>query len=356
MSDKRTFIHKGLPDDLLTSQVIGERRLKTLGVPSNYLIEVARGNVEGASIVNISARTGHLGSSVEDVWGGGDLFTLDYNTETSPFKAGLVLTGSNSAATAKIVIVDGSLLTVRMIDGDFENEIIADSETGSATTTGTVTPLALKIDATGGEQWEVICEHEDDDSAGIGVQSIVLLYVDGDLNEQVEVLPLSGHTPALLATSDALCPRIVASLTYGSKTNPIAFKCNSGYIVIREVATKNLRGAIAFKDDIAGSEYGINIAQDSHYIVPAGKTAYITKVTTNVSKNHEADTVAMVSDVANEGYFSGGESSVYQNSTSIDNTNSLQSLSSGSKIKFISRSNNESVDLNIAYSILLIDD
>ena len=28
MSDKRTFIHKGLPDDLLTSQEIDERRLK----------------------------------------------------------------------------------------------------------------------------------------------------------------------------------------------------------------------------------------------------------------------------------------------------------------------------------------
>ena len=28
MSDKRTFIHKGLPDDLLTSQEIDVRRLK----------------------------------------------------------------------------------------------------------------------------------------------------------------------------------------------------------------------------------------------------------------------------------------------------------------------------------------
>ena len=63
----------------------------------------------------------------------------------------------------------------------------------------------------------------------------------------------------------------------------------------------------------------------------------------------------MISDAANEGYLTGGEISVYQNSTDADNTGSLLPISSGSKIKFISRSNNAAVDINIAYSVLLVD-
>lgn len=323
--------------------------------PANYLIEVAKGNIPGASIVTITGRSGHLGSSIEDIWGGGDLFTLDYDSETSPFEAGLDLVGSTSGATARIVIVDGSLLTIRSIDGIFESEIITDSGGGSATTSGDIIALALKVDATSGEQWEVLCESDEDSSSGVGVRTIVVVYIDGDGNEQVEVVPTNGHTASLFSTDNALCPRIVASLTYGAKTNPISAKCNNGYIVIREVTTKQLRATMVFNDKTPGSEFGVNIAQDSHYIVPAGKTGFITNVFTNVSKNHEADTVAMVSDSANEGYFSGGESSVYQNSTNVDNTSGLIGISSMSKIKFTSRSNNSAVDINVAYSVLLID-
>ena len=69
---------------------------------------------------------------------------LAYDTQTANFTLGDVLTGGTSGATGRIVADSDSgatgTLTLRSIDGEFEdNEIIADESGGSATANGTLT-------------------------------------------------------------------------------------------------------------------------------------------------------------------------------------------------------------------------
>jgi hypothetical protein len=65
------FTIKGLPNDLLTNEIVNERKLKTDGTPKDYFIEVAKGNVPGDSLSGIVMRsTAVTNTGFVDLWGG----------------------------------------------------------------------------------------------------------------------------------------------------------------------------------------------------------------------------------------------------------------------------------------------
>ena len=331
-------------------------------VPSDYFVEVALGSVHGSSFINLAGRNPAVSASFADIWGGGALSTLAYDGQTGEFTAGLVITGATSAATASIVVVDDSgtsgTLTVRNGAGEFvDGEVISDTSTGSADAAGTRESLGIKIDPTGGEQLEIVCESADDDELGVGARSIVLLYTDENLvPDKLEVVDLDGHNGVLTTATDILCIQAAFTFDFGSATNPLVGKSNTGAIVIRDNATQQLRSIIDFDDTDPTNPHGLNVSQDSHFIVPAGKTAFIVNSVLNTSKNHEADTRIMINEPSTEGYISGGQVSLYQSTMVRDSTTSLIPITAGTKIKFICRSNNTAVDVNVTYGILLVED
>ena len=65
------FDKEGLPEDLLTSKTIGDRKIKTDGTPKDYYVEVALGNVEGSVGVGRVSRSDATNSSESlPIWGG----------------------------------------------------------------------------------------------------------------------------------------------------------------------------------------------------------------------------------------------------------------------------------------------
>ena len=65
------FDKEGLPEDLLTSKTIGDRKLKTDGTPRDYFVEVALGNVPGQTGQGQVAMTGiATDAGYTAIWGG----------------------------------------------------------------------------------------------------------------------------------------------------------------------------------------------------------------------------------------------------------------------------------------------
>lgn len=327
---------------------------------TEFYLEVAKGNVEGHSILNVTGRNAAVGISFEDIWGGGLLDSLDYDAQTVNFTPGDVLTGGTSAATAIIVIDDDSgttgTLVLRKLSGTFvDNEVITDASGGSADADGTTVSLGILTYPTTGEQWEIVAESADDDVTGIGARTVGISYLDENFVQQSTSVDLDGNTPSLFTPTDMLCPIVAAVGSFGSATNALFGKANLGTIVIRDSVSKQIRTVIPFDDSIAGDEHGLNITRDSHASIPAGKTGFITTVFTNTSKNHEVDTIILIRSFGDDNFIAGGEVSVYQNTTDHDGTMSMQAIAEKTNIKFISRSNNTAVDVNVAYGILLVD-
>jgi hypothetical protein len=82
---------------------------------------------------------------------------------------------------------------------------------GELTTTGAVTnhliwPPAgltdLTVPPAPGQQITLVSTSADDATGGTGIQSITILYLDGSLNSQSEVVPLSGLTPKTTTATD----------------------------------------------------------------------------------------------------------------------------------------------------------
>lgn len=85
-------------------------------------------NGEGSYFVKIGHRVSRPGSE------------LAYDNVVGAFAVGLIVTGQTSGATGRIVADASSVLTLRTIDGVFEdNEQITDTATGDATVNGTLT-------------------------------------------------------------------------------------------------------------------------------------------------------------------------------------------------------------------------
>lgn len=327
----------------------------------DFPIEVARGNVTGATTIQSTGSNPGVGTVFEDVWDVGALCELDYDAQTGNFTPGLVLTGGTSGATAVIVTdVDAGTtgtLVIRKIVGTFQNdETITDSSTGSATSNGVISAILGLIYPTSGQTWEVICESANDTSAGTGARTIIAIFIEEATRAQTtEVVNLNGHTAVSFVSTDGFRLQSMAVVAWGSATNVVYGKTNLGTIVVRDSSTKNIMGSIAFADDIAGDANGLNSSQDPRFTVPAGKTLFIQSVLTNVTKNHDVTLRSLARlDVAN-GFLTVAEIGNYQDTTVQDISMAPIGLPEKADVKFIARSNNTVVGVGVQFIGILID-
>jgi len=328
--------------------------------PEDYAMEIARGNIEGSAIVSVIGRNPEVGTAFEDIWDAGILFSLSYDAQSANFTPGLVLTGGTSGATATIVTDkdDGTTgtLTIRKISGTFQNdETITDSSTGSATANGVVAGIRSLTYPTAGETWEIICENTNDTSAGTGARTVLVTYLDSDHVKQTETLSLNGHTAVTFVAINAF--RFISAVvtTWGSATDPVYIKTNQGTIVIRDSSTDNVRGVITFDDTVSGDEHGLNTTQSSYYTVPAGKTAFITLIVTNVTKNHDVTLRSLIRLDGSDAFITAGEMGNYQNSFIEPLDTGPARLPEKTDLKLIGRSNNSAVAVVIQLLITEID-
>ena len=167
---------------------------------SDYYLEIARGNVPGQTIRNVDGRNPAAGTVSEDVWDAGALRSIAYDGQTGNFTIGLTITGAISGATARIVIDDDDgadgTLTIADLTGSFQNdETITDTSTGSATTNGVSSSLGTLIYPTAGEQWEIFSDSANDTSAGTGMRTVQVTYLDDNHVQQTENKTLNGTKP-----------------------------------------------------------------------------------------------------------------------------------------------------------------
>ena len=101
--------------------------------------------VEAKVIANRRDGVGHAVYHIEQgVQRPGD--ELGYDALVGAFTVGEIVTGQTSGATGRIIADTGSVLTLRSVDGEFEdNETITDSATGEATVNGTLTAQAAAL-------------------------------------------------------------------------------------------------------------------------------------------------------------------------------------------------------------------
>ena len=329
-------------------------------INKNFALEIARGNVEGFSHASLIGRSSAVGGRFQDIGDVPELSTLDYDAQTGNFTAGLILTGGTSLATAIIVIDDDNgtdgVLTIRNISGTFiDNEIITDSSTGSADSNGVINRI-LAIDLpTVGQTWEVICESLNDTSAGTGARTIIVSYLDDAYTQQTEIITLNGHTPVTFVATD--CFRFISSavLSWGSSTDEVYGKTNQGSIVIRDSSSKNVMGLITFDNSIEDDEHGFNGTQFGNYTVPAGKTAYITLLVTNTTKNHDVTLRSLIKLFGSDAFITAGEMGNYQNTFTEDLTSAPPPIPEKTDFKIIARSNNTAVSVITQVLITLID-
>ena len=323
-------------------------------------LEIAAGNVEGRSNRLFRGITFGVSNVFKDIWIGTILSELIYDAQTANFTPGLVLTGGTSGATAIIVLdIDNGTsgtLTIRKVSGAFiNNETITDSSTGSATSDGVDAEVIAMDDPTAGETWELICESSDDDVSGIGATTIAVEYMDDSYTDQIEIVTLSGHTPSVLTSTNAL--RIVALTVVGvgSNQDPVYGNTNLGTIVLRDSSTKKIRAGIVYEDSVVGDEHGLSASQMARLTVPAGKTCYVMNINTNTKKNNDVFFRLLVMADGTDFFVNGGELSQYQNSFLLNNQNGPIQLPEKTDIKIIARSDNVNVFVSVFLVFILID-
>lgn len=80
-----TVTYKGIPFDLMSSEVEGERKLKTDGTAKDFLLEIRKGNVPGHRLVGvIGVEENSSSTTFKDIWAGTDnmVFRNDGVAET----------------------------------------------------------------------------------------------------------------------------------------------------------------------------------------------------------------------------------------------------------------------------------
>jgi hypothetical protein len=204
----KQFTIKGLPNDLLTSEIVNERRLKTNGTPKDFSIEVGLGNVKGFSTAAVVMRTPKsiltTSDDFHDVWGGGTI-------------AGAPL--------------DMILPTT--------------SETWTIESTS---PDDVNLTGTGA--WVVL------------IQSLAMGYIV----QSPETVSLNGTNKVTIAGTHYRPHHLAsgsAAIVIQANPDPAGKRSNKGDLIVRDSITNNIRIVI---------KTGVSKSEDGHIAVPAGIT------------------------------------------------------------------------------------
>lgn len=133
-------------------------------------------------------------------------------------------------------------------------------------------PGGVLIYPTAGETWEVVSSDVNDTALGTGARTLFVSYIDDSYVNQNEQVTLNGTTPVVLAATAAFRLRNSLVLTAGSSN------VNAGDLTFRPQGGGNIRGQIN-----AGDVNSFN----GHFTVPAGETAHLSFIFSNINKNED---------------------------------------------------------------------
>lgn len=131
MAERKRYSIKGIPNDILTSDVINDRKLKTDGTPKDYFIEVAQGNVIGSSFTSIVAKNRNVGVAYEDISGFGGVMVFPSSPEVYEISSSDVndIDGGTGLRTVLVVSLDANFIE--------QSQIVTMNGVNAVTLTGT---------------------------------------------------------------------------------------------------------------------------------------------------------------------------------------------------------------------------
>ncbi len=328
------------------------------GVSDNYGVETALGHNPGQVIVQMQNFNQNLGTALEDIGDNGVLYELPYTAQTGNFTPGLIITGGTSSATALIVqdIDDGATgtLTVRNIVGTFVAETITDTSTGSASIAAEPTKvLSLGLPLVG-TQMELICENTNDTSAGTGVRLVLVEFMEKATGMYTtEVVATDGHTATLFVSSDFFRFRSAVCIGFGSNSHPVMGATNLGTVLIRETATKKIRGLITIDTLGINDDFGFNTSLSSSYTVPIDSIGLPEFVYTDTPKGEDVIFRSLGSLTGGVSWTTIGNVNSYQNAGVEDFSPFPAFIPPLADFKIIGRSSNNGVQANSQLIIIL---
>lgn len=125
-----------------------------------------------------------------------------------------------------------------------------------------------------------------DTAAGLGAQSIRIIGLDQDWNEAIEIVATAGASASVATTTTFIAVNKVQVVDVG--TYGVA---NTGTIVVENTSTGT---------ELAYVPAGVGNTQQAIFSVPAGKTAYVTKIKVSVGLSDSADIVLYHIDKADD--------------------------------------------------------
>lgn len=122
-------------------------------------------------------------------------------------------------------------------------------------------PTARYVFPLAPQQMQIVSSSANDTAAGTGVQSVMIYYLDGNYNEQTEIVATNGLTPVLTVATDIL--RINGM--HATKVGTV------GGAAIGNISLTNTAGTITYGYITATN----NSSRSGIYTVPNGYTGYI---------------------------------------------------------------------------------
>lgn len=237
--------------------------------PSDYLTEVRKGNVSGASLDAVVCRNPAAGTTAEDLWGAGG--TMVYPTAA--------------------------------------------------------------------EAWELVSDNANDTAAGTGMRTVLVQSRDGNGDTQLQTVTMNGTTPVAL-TGTHFRPAGIFGLTAGSTGY------NEGTITLRSVTGSNPRNVMLPT---------VGRSHDTHYTVPAGKTAQILTTQILFPKDGSGQFMNMFrTNDADSAWQTGSVLRLYQNNVPFP-FESRPPLTERSDLRLMAASDTGEIDVTVIFELLLLD-
>lgn len=197
-----------------------------------------------------------------------------------------------------------------------------------------------------GEQWEILSASPNDTSAGTGVRSVLITYLDDNYIEQEETIILNGTTPVSSVATDMFRFQDAKALTWGSTGE------NQALITIRVVGGGADRGFIDYSTDFSK---GTNISGGSHFTIPNGKILVVTSAFHSSNQGNEITVWLMVRKFGEDGFLLAGESSLSEDALQALFSPSFSAILPKADFKIIAFSQSAGGRVNAAITGVLID-
>ena len=122
-------------------------------------------------------------------------------------------------------------------------------------------PGTTVVPSPGGIQLEIVSDNANDTSAGTGVQTLDIHYLDTNGDEQDETVTMDGTTPVNTVATDIDFVQWMHTKTVGSNT-----------VSVGNISLLDTGGVVTYEYIAAGGNQSLS----ARYMVPSGKTGYIT--------------------------------------------------------------------------------